>query len=137
MVDHDLVERKLVLLKERKALLKSYKLRTFAHFQDGPYQKAVEKTLQEMIEICLDIGKHIIADEGLPIANDSKEVFDILCAHRIISKAMRQTMHEMVGFRNFIVHMYERINPSIVYTVYTQHLKDFDRFSLAIVKFLR
>ncbi|MBI2343961.1 MAG: DUF86 domain-containing protein [Deltaproteobacteria bacterium] len=136
MVDKVLIERKLALLRERRELLKVYKLRTYAQFLDGPYQKAVEKVLQEMVEICLDIGKHLIADEGLPLATDSKEIFQILHRHKILSKRMSHMMMDMVGFRNFIVHVYEKIDPEIVYGVYCQHLPDFDRFARAITRYI-
>lgn len=136
MVDRALIKRKLTLLQERKLLLQSYRLRCYADFLKGPNQKAVEKVLQEMVELCIDIGKHIIADEGFPIANDSREIFQTLHAKKIISQTLMKIMHDMVGFRNFIVHLYERIDPEVVYNIYHRHLRDFDRFARAIQKLI-
>lgn len=137
MVDKPLIQRKLTLLKERQAELRGYKLKTYADFLKGPYSKAVEKVLQEMVEICLDIGKHIIADVGLKMANENRQVFETLAHHKIISKKILNTMQNMVGFRNLIIHMYEKTDTRIVFQIYKTKLKDFDQFASEIVKYLR
>lgn len=137
MVDKPLIQRKLTLLKEKQTELRSYKLVNYADFVTPPYPKAVEKLLQEMVEICIDIGKHIIADTGLPTAGEYREIFSILSQHKIISIKTVTVMHNMVGFRNLIIHMYERIDTHIVFGIYKKHLKDFDRFAAEIVRFIR
>lgn len=137
MVDKALIQRKLTLLKDRQSELRSYKLKQYRDFLKTPYPKAVEKILQEMVEICLDIGKHIIADVGLQMANENRQVFETLAQHKIISKKILTTMQNMVGFRNLIIHMYEKIDTRIVFQIYKTKLKDFDQFATEIVKFLR
>lgn len=137
MVDKALIQRKLTLLKERQAELRGYKLKSYKDFLKAPYPKAVEKILQELVEICLDIGKHIIADVGLQMANENRQVFETLAHHKIISKKILTTMQNMVGFRNLIIHMYEKTDTRIVFQIYKSKLKDFDQFAAEIVKFLR
>ena len=44
---------------------------------------------------------------------------------------------KMTGFRNIVVHMYERVDLELVYGIYRRHLKDFERFARAIEVFLR
>lgn len=136
MVDKALIQRKLTLLKDKQAELRGYRLKSYRDFLKTPYPKAVEKLLQELVEICLDIGKHIISDVGLPMANENRQVFETLAHHKIISKKILSTMHNMVGFRNHIVHMYELIDDRIVFQIYKKHLKDFDRFASEISKFI-
>lgn len=137
MVDKALIQRKLTLLKDRQSELRGYKLKQYGDFLKTPYPKAVEKILQEMVEICLDIGKHIIADVGLQMANENRQVFETLAQHKIISKKILTSMQNMVGFRNLIIHMYEKIDTRIVFQIYRTKLKDFDQFASEIVKFLR
>lgn len=137
MVDKALIQRKLTLLKERQAELRGYKLKSYKEFLKGPYPKAVEKVLQELVEICLDIGKHIIADVGLQMANENRQVFETLAHHKIISKKILTTMQNMVGFRNLIIHMYEKTDTRIVFQIYKTKLKDFDQFASEIVKYLK
>lgn len=137
MVDKGLINRKIVLLTQLKKELKGYDIKTLAAFKGAPKdQKAVEKLLQELIEICMDIGKHIIADEGFRFPENAKEIFTILNENRVISKKSMAIMHKMVGFRNILVHLYEKIDLEIVYEVYKKHMGDFDSFVSEINSFV-
>lgn len=130
MVDQKLISRKLVLLAQAKKELVNYNIKSFDGFKKNHRdQKAVQKTLQEMVEMCMDIGKHIIADEGFRVPEDSKDIFAVLSENEIVSKATAAMMQSMVGFRNIIVHLYEKIDLEIVYGVYKRHLADFEKFS--------
>lgn len=133
MVDRSLIARKLVLLQETKESLARYDISSFAAFKESHMaQKAVEKSLQEMIEICMDIGKHIIADEHFGFPEEGKEIFHILQTHNMISEETTELFEKMVGFRNVIVHLYEKIDLEKVYAYWKKHLGDFDRFTSEI-----
>lgn len=136
MVDKPLVQRKLTLLQEKKKETEGYKIADLKDFKmKGYMQKAVEKMLQEMIEICMDVAKHIIADEGLRIPEDGRDSFDVLTEQNILSSQTSEMMKKMVGFRNIIVHLYEKTDIEIVYGLYKNHLGDFDLFSKEILEY--
>lgn len=138
MVDVGLISRKLVLLMQSRKAIESYEIKSFDAFKKSHKdQKAVQKTLQEMVEICMDIGKHIIADENLRFPEDGRDIFSVLGDNGVITKKTVGLMHNMVGFRNIIVHLYEKIDLEIVFTVYKKHLKDFELFSSEISDFIR
>jgi uncharacterized protein YutE (UPF0331/DUF86 family) len=42
----------------------------------------------------------------------------------------------MAQFRNKLVHYYEKIEPEQVYSIFSQHLEDFDRFVAAIRRWM-
>jgi uncharacterized protein YutE (UPF0331/DUF86 family) len=137
MVDLMLINRKLVLLSQSKKELVKYNITSFDAFKKSHKdQKAVEKTLQEMIEICMDIGKHIIADEGFRFPEDGKDIFSALQENGVISDKMADLMRNMVGFRNVVVHLYEKVDLEIVYSIYKKHLNDFDMLVSEINSFL-
>lgn len=137
MVDHDLIQRKLILLEESAAQIKKLGLKSFASFKKQyAIQKAAEKILQEMIETCLDIGKHIISDQRLRSPDDYRDIFTVLGEEKILPQKAANTMRQMVGFRNIIIHMYEKIDLELVFTSATKRLGDFDTFSKYILKFL-
>lgn len=103
MVDQSLINRKIVLLTQAKKELLGYGISSFDDFKKNHKdQKAVQKTLQAMVEICVDIGKHIIADEGLRFPEDSRDIFSVLFENDVISKTTTANLHKMVGFRNII-----------------------------------
>ena len=49
-------------------------------------QRIVERTLQILIEECIDIGNHIIADEELRLPLGYADAFQVLTENRIITK---------------------------------------------------
>lgn len=137
MVNRVLVEHKLALLQDKKRELQSYKIASFADFKSKDYmQKAVEKVLQEMVEVCLDVAKHIIADEKLRVPEDVRDSVRILAESNVITESTSEKLAKMVGFRNLIVHLYEKIDLAIVYGVYSKHLTDFDQFSKEVLNYL-
>lgn len=48
----------------------------------------------------------------------------------------QKTMQKMVGFRNLVIHLYEKTDVEIVYGIYQNRLKDFDTFSKEILEYL-
>ena len=138
MVDKSLVQRKLTLLDEKGKEVKSYDITSFEDFKaKGFMQKAVEKMLQEMIEICIDVAKHIIADQGFRLPDDMKDSFAVLQEKNVLTRALADKMAKMTGFRNLIVHLYEKIDIAIVYNHYKKNLGDFDLFAKEVLEYLK
>lgn len=138
MVDAKLIQRKITFLAQLKKELIRYGVKSLSELsKNHQMEKAVEKTLQEMVEICLDIGKHIIADEGFRLPEDSKDIFSILNQEGILSNELIPIMINMAGFRNIVVHLYEKIDLEIVYGIYKKHLGDFDRFIEEIKSYIK
>lgn len=137
MVDRGLINRKIVLLAQAKKELLGYGIKSLDGFKKNHKdQKAVQKILQEMVEICMDIGKHIIADEGFRFPEDSKDIFEVLNENDVLSKKTALIMRNMVGFRNVVVHLYEKIDLEIVYGILKKRLGDFNTFTAEINSFI-
>ena len=94
-------------------------------------RKAVERTLHTAIEACLDIGHHIIAQEGLRSPEDNKDVFIVLGEEEIISRELTSRLVDMARFRNLLVHEYIRLDNIVVYGILKKRLSDLDEFSRA------
>ena len=75
MVDVALVAKKIAELRDRSRLLRSRKIRNFEEFQDPFLNNAVQHLLEVMVEICIDIGNHVIVDEVWPMPSSNREVF--------------------------------------------------------------
>jgi uncharacterized protein YutE (UPF0331/DUF86 family) len=100
-------------------------------------RKAVERTLHTAIEACLDIGHHLITQEGFRAPADNKDVFVILGEEEVIPPRLVPRLVEMAKFRNLLVHEYARLDSTIVYGILRRRLKDFDEFAGAIVRYLK
>ena len=99
-------------------------------------RRAVERILQIAIEACLDVGKHIIAQDRYRFPVDNKDVFIILAEEGIVPQDLLPNLIDMARFRNLMVHDYARIDDGIVYGILKRRLGDFDRYSAAIVHYL-
>ena len=91
-------------------------------------RRFVERTLQIIIEAMLDIAHHIISDEGLREPESCRDAFRILTESGFLSKERLELYENMAGFRNLLVHYYEKIDDAIVYGVFRKRLGDFEAF---------
>ncbi len=118
MVDRDISDRLLGLLQSYVGDLRPLRRVSFQEYQkDIRVQRFAERTLQIAIEACLDLGNHIIADEGFREPPDDRSVFKVLAEHRIVSEGLLPRLTDMASFRNLIVHNYGTIDSSIVYGI--------------------
>src|SRR3989338_754240 len=137
MVDVVLIKKLMADLREKKNLLEKKEIKDLSSLQADPFlHNAVQHILEVMVEICIDIGNHIIADEGWPLPSSNREIFEELHRHGILSKEVMDLCKRMVGFRNIVVHMYEKVDLEEVFVIYREHLGDFERFASEIEKSL-
>ena len=99
-------------------------------------RRAVERSLQVAVEVCLDIGRRIIALEGFRYPENNQDVFQILAEESIVPPDLSPTLREMGRFRNLIVHDYAQIDNARVYGILKKRLGDFDAFAEAIRAYL-
>lgn len=88
--------------------------------------------LTRAIQISVDIGAHIIAssEERPPVSMG--DTFVTLRKLGILDEDTAIRMRKSVGFRNIAVHGYDDINFSIVYSIITTQLDDFNQFARAV-----
>ena len=134
MVDKSLVLRKIERI---DAYLKHVRQKRDPGFEvfrkDIDLQSIVLFNLIQSIQASVDIGAHIISDSEWGVPGSQADIFEILAQHKIISKQLSQGMIKMVGFRNRIVHEYEKIDLRIVYDVWQKNSKDVDKFCKSVV----
>ena len=80
------------------------------------------------IEVCIDVGQHVISTEGLPVADDSGEVFEILGDAGFLPEELVAELRGMTGFRNLLVHGYAVVDDVRVRDILRSRLVDFDAF---------
>ncbi|MBC8434117.1 MAG: DUF86 domain-containing protein [Desulfobacterales bacterium] len=104
---------------------------------DWKIQRIVERTLQMMIETCLDISGHIISDEKLRVPETYAVMFRILVEKGILKGSQLEAFEKMAKFRNIIVHDYGKIDAEIVLGILQKNLIDFETYKVAIVDYLK
>jgi len=139
VVGNDILEERLTFLRNEVQYLKQERdqVHTFREYLNNVrLRRAVERGLQVSVEVCLDIGRRIIAQESFRYPEDNQDVFRVLHEEGIVSSELLPALMDMARFRNLIVHNYARIDHAKVYGILKKHLGDFDAFARTIVDYL-
>ncbi len=138
MVDRSLIGRKIAEMETYLSQVKEFsKISVSAYKKDWKTQRIVERTLQMMVELCIDIANHLISDKRMRLPTGYADTFKVLMENQVISKNLFKTMEKMAKFRNVIVHQYEKIDPAIVVSILHRDLDDFRKYKKAIIKLLK
>lgn len=134
MVDKVLIGRK---LEKVESYLKQIRLKKdpgiSLFIQNSDLQSIILFNLIQAIQSCIDIGTHIISDSEWETPSTQAEIFEILASRKVITKALAKKMIQMAGFRNRIVHEYEKTDMTIVHTIWKKHIADIESFCRAVV----
>jgi len=121
------IEVKLRIMEEKLGEIESWHIDSFQTFCTSTLlQNAVERALQVIIEAAIDTGERILALEKEPPISSSSAVISRLQELGKISN--EKDYVDMVRFRNFIVHRYEKIDLEIVYAIVKKRLPVFRKF---------
>ena len=137
LVDKLLIGRKLAEMETYLSQIRGFsKVSVAGYKRDWKTQRIVERTLQILIELCIDIANHLVSDKGMRLPTGYADTFKVLMEEKIIGKDLFKTMEKMAKFRNIIVHQYEKTDPAIVVSILHKNLGDFEKFKKAIIKSL-
>ena len=138
MVDETLILRKLAELEEYASQIEGFRAITIKEYrEDWKSQRIIERTLQMMIETCVDIAGHIISDQKLRIPDSYADTFRVLNENGIIAANLCKTMEKISKFRNVIVHHYDRVDVEIVVDILRNRIDDFNQYCDAIISWLK
>jgi uncharacterized protein YutE (UPF0331/DUF86 family) len=137
LVDKILILRKVAELEEYLVQIREFSAVSAEEYTaDWKTRRIVERTLQIMIELCIDIAGHIISDRKLRVPVSYADTFKSLSEAGLITPDTLDIMGKMAKFRNVIVHQYESVDTAIVIMILRNHLDDFLVFRDAILKMI-
>ena len=138
MVDKALVLKKLTELEEYLKQVREFSGISLEEYsKDWKAQRIIERTLQMMIEVCVDIANHIISDKECRIPKSYADTFRVLYEEKFLEKELFETMERMAKFRNIVVHHYDKVDEAIVVGILKKHLDDFLHYRDGILKLLK
>ncbi len=132
-MDREVVEQKLESLRrclrriETKCPAEAVTLMTDIDLQD-----IVALNLSRAVQICVDIGAHLIAGMEVQPPDTMGQTFDLLAQESVLNNQLASSLKKAVGFRNIAVHSYENINWEIVHSIVKHHLADFSEFAKVV-----
>lgn len=87
------------------------------YLEDIVLRHAVERSLMNSIQSCIDLASHIRKAEDLGAAETSREEIEALVEVELLTPETGAKLGEAVGFRNYLAHRYGDIDHDLVYDV--------------------
>ncbi len=94
---------------------------------------SAQRALETCINICIDIGNHVLSLNRNGKPETYSEIFIELSKLNIINDNLRDKLIQMTKFRNLIRHMYMEIDNDKVYDILQTDLNDFNQFKKQIL----
>lgn len=129
MTNLSVIENKISAVKKYLKILERYEKYSKREIEKNlDIKGAVERYLYLAIQSTIDLAEAVIAFKNFRKPATMGEAFYILNEEGIIESELTEKMVKMTGFRNVIVHDYEKIDYDIVYNILHQKLKDIEYF---------
>ena len=80
--------------------------------------------LQTSIQALINVATFVASTRGLGPLSSSIEALEKLEGHALLPAGATARFAPIFGFRNRVVHLYDRIDPAIVFKVLTEHRSD-------------
>jgi len=93
---------------------------------------SAQRALEICINICIDIGNHILSLNKNGKPETYSDIFVELSKLNIINKELEEKLLKMTKFRNLLGHLYMEINNEKIYDILQKNLGDFNLFKKQI-----
>ena len=138
MVNEDVIITKLEQVNQYTNELKQMRgVSRKEYLDDFVFQRAVERSLMNVIQSCIDLAAHIRADNSHTSAETSRDEIDALVQAEILTEPTGKKLEEAVGFRNLLAHRYGEIDHDVVYDVLQDDLQWFEQFQQEVAQWLQ
>lgn len=137
MVDAETVRRRLRKLDELVRRLRELGDMSRDDFLgDTRARAAAERFLQVAIQLCLDVGAHVLSDRGVVDWEEYREVPARLADEGVLSRELADRLARAAGQRNVLVHLYLEVDPELVHDTLVHDLDAFVAFAERIDRML-
>jgi len=103
--------------------------------RDWRTRRAVERDLQVLVEIVIDVCQRIVSLAGQTPASTGGEALSRCVQLGVLSPSEAYT--KMAQFRNFVVHRYENVDVSILVDIVMNRLRDFELFRDEVLRYAK
>lgn len=141
MVDQTFIRRKIELIQRDLIRLEEFKDKTFDEIAKNWRDYAIVKNLlMEIIGRGIDINQHILAEKFTPAISaplDYTQTFLKLSEIGVLPEDFTKEIAKSAGFRNAIVHGYNRIDKSLVFQTVGMAIEQYTKYCGYVQKFLK
>jgi uncharacterized protein YutE (UPF0331/DUF86 family) len=132
-MDRDIISRKLDSLARCVRRIETKRPPTLEELVTNiDLQDILSVNLERAVQLCVDIGAHVLADLDAPPPQTMGEVFTSLVVQTVIPESVGMVLRKAVGFRNLSVHAYDQVDWQRVFDIVHHRIQDFRVFSQSI-----
>jgi len=139
-VNKDFVKMKISLIGEEMERLKEFSGFSFQEIVTNFIRQAtVERLLERIINRAIDINQHLIGEllpEEMQSPKSYKETFLKLAELGVYPKEFAESIAKSAGTRNILVHDYNNVDYSKIYSSVSDCLKDYHQYCDYILLFI-
>ncbi len=96
--------------------------------EDLDAQDVIVLNLTRIIQLCVDIAMHVIAQTNIDAPQTMSQSFERLKRFNIVDKNLADKLKKSVGFRNIAVHNYDELDLDLTFDIASKHINDFKSF---------
>jgi len=96
-----------------------------------------ENRLRRALEAIFDLGRHLLVKSGAGVPPDYRSVIIMLSENSILPEDYANKITGMAGYRNRLIHDYNKVTPEELYNVLQTRLADLDLFCRHVVDYLQ
>jgi uncharacterized protein YutE (UPF0331/DUF86 family) len=128
---------KLEIVRQNLERLEQLPQATYAEFNaDFRNLDSALHRLQTTIQALIDVASFLVSVRGLGVPSTSLDSIEKLEAAGLLPPDSAKRFAPIVGFRNRIVHLYDRLDAEIVYRILTQNRDDLRDLAALLVQAL-
>lgn len=107
----------------------------FCHNEDAV--DIAENRLRRALEALFDLGRHLVVKSGAGIPADYRSVIEKLRESQVIPTDFARQISGMAGYRNRLIHDYNKVTPGELYEIIQNRLSDLTIFCDCVISYLQ
>ncbi len=96
-----------------------------------------ENRLRRALEAIFDLGRHLLVKSGAGVPSDYRSVIIMLSESSILPEDYANKITGMAGYRNRLIHDYNKVTPEELYNILQTRLNDLELFCRHVVDYLQ
>ncbi len=105
--------------------------------EDRDKRNMVLHALLVSIQATIDIANHLIVERSLEKPSTYRESFQILSSQGVIPTKLADSLSDLAGFRNVLVHLYWELNLEEVHGILKSGLTTVEKFKKVVKRIIR
>lgn len=101
------------------------------------YVDIAENRLRRALEALFDLGRHLVVKAGSGLPSDYRSVINLLSEGKVIPDQFASQISGMTGYRNRLIHDYNKVTPEELYQILQHRLPDFEQFCRHVAEYLQ